>query len=305
MAALSKNESELRSMLSSGGMYETWKANAASSRTMEDFSTILRKHDFEPGLVQAVPLVLATAPNARTAFSSTMLRLFEAAVEKRLANFAQLLAIHESAQADRVVAIAAADDAFRAAKSEAEATTAAEQEAYRTAEDGFAVMLAAKNALTEHESSAKQVALAEEEAVSLARTAFGCGPVKSAFGGASASVGAKSKAKARANVVAVKSIRVRGKQAVKSMRLRGKQVVRGRVGAKPRQGADPEDATAERTTAETKFRVLNFLHLNLGLRIGQTYSYGELHRRCRDDSVTIAEMHKKLGDPNFFKEVLA
>ena len=186
------------------------------------------------------------------------------------------------------MAIAAADDAVRAAKSEAEAATAAEQEADRTAEDGFAVMLAAKNVLTEHESAVKQVS-----------------PVTSAFGGASASVGAKSKAKARANVVAVKSIRVRGKQAVKSMRLRGKQVVRGRVGAKPRQGADPEDATAERTMAETKFRVLNFLHLKLGLRIGQTYSYGELLRRCRDDAATIAEMHKKLGDLHFFEQVLA
>ena len=155
-------------------------------------------------------------------------------------------------------------------------------------------------------------------------------PVKSAFGGASASVGAKSKAKARANVVAVESIRVRGKQPVKSMRLRGKQVVRGGVGAKPKAKArarvevepvehvevepvdpvevervkvDPADATAERTTAETKFRVLNFLHLKLGVRIGQTYSYGELLRRCRDDAATIAEMRKKLGDPHFFEEI--
>ena len=56
------------------------------------------------------------------------------------------------------------------------------------------------------------------------------------------------------------------------------------------------------------FKVLNFPHLNLGLKIGEVYTKAELKRRCNrfpDKDWRINELERKLNDHSIFTKIKA
>merc|ERR1712151_769195 len=50
-------------------------------------------------------------------------------------------------------------------------------------------------------------------------------------------------------------------------------------------------------------KVVKHLHLGLNLKIGQSYSFSELHRRCKGNTQTVAKLVNFCTDTNYLRRV--
>jgi len=168
--------SELQAMMADGGSYVSWKTAEASSESADDFATLMKRHGFEAGLIDSLPLVLVKSPSARTDFTLMVMRQFEAAVDKRLAELAEKQSSGEAVQVERQQAVNAAAECAKSAAAEVDTAMAVAQEAQASSKSGEVALKDAKKAVKELASATREAQVAEKAAAA-ASTAFEQGPL--------------------------------------------------------------------------------------------------------------------------------
>merc|ERR1719469_1100686 len=122
-------KSELEATMAEGGSYILWKSTEATTEDANAFTSFMKKHDFEAGLVQTLPLVLMKPPAERSEFALMVMSQFEVAMEKKMAELAETQASCTASRAENVEVVAAAEASLESADAELCSAQASEQEA--------------------------------------------------------------------------------------------------------------------------------------------------------------------------------
>merc|ERR1719469_1274060 len=157
-------KSELGATMAEGGSYIRWKSTEAATEDANAFTSFMKKHDFEAGLVQTLPLVLMKPPAERSEFALMVMSQFEVAMEKMIAGVAEKQASSTASRAENVEVVAAAEASLESADAELCSAQASEQEARALVKHGEVDVKKAKRALKDLASSMKDAQAAEQAA---------------------------------------------------------------------------------------------------------------------------------------------
>merc|ERR1719469_1855362 len=122
-------KSELEAAMAEGGSYIRWKSTEATTEDANAFTSFMKKHDFEAGLVQTLPLVLMKPPAERSEFTLMVMSQFEVAMEKMIAGVPEKQASSTASRAENVEVVAAAEASLESADAELCSAQAAEKAA--------------------------------------------------------------------------------------------------------------------------------------------------------------------------------
>merc|ERR1719469_1425437 len=154
----------------------------SKKKDVDAFLRMLKKHQFEAELLQALAPVFAKEPASRTDFDNLVLTQLEETVTGSLATQTQLIEDAGPAKEERAATMAAAEGALAGAQAAVETTNASMKEVASAVKGGEAAVREARKSLKACGPGAKDVAAAATVAES-ALTDFSSGalaPVKEA-----------------------------------------------------------------------------------------------------------------------------
>merc|ERR1719469_686908 len=169
-------KSELEAAMAEGGSYTCWKSTAATTAEAHAFTSFMKKHDFEAGPVQSLPLVLVKSPAERSEFTLMVMRQFEVAMEKTIAGLAEKQASTTASRAEKAGSMAAAEASQESADAELSSAQVALQDARALVKQGEVAVKEAKRAFKDAVSLVKD-AQTMEKAASATSTDFQEGPM--------------------------------------------------------------------------------------------------------------------------------
>merc|ERR1719469_661088 len=169
-------KSELEAAMAEGGSYTCWKSTAATTAEAHAFTSFMKKHDFEAGLVQSLPLVLVKSPAERSEFTLMVMRQFEVATEQMIAGLTEKQSSTTASLAEKAESVPAAEASLESADAELSSAQVALQDARGLVKQGEVAVKEGKRALKAVVSSIKE-AQTTKKAVSATSMNFQEGPM--------------------------------------------------------------------------------------------------------------------------------